>query len=73
MEMPRPDKPNWPTMHVIMMFITNAVELVLPTSINFTCPDASRWHYIFCKTPIFWTALNDECIYDRSCSLKRKR
>ena len=47
MEMPRPDKPNWPTMHVIMMFITNAVELVLPTSINFTCPDASRWQAYF--------------------------
>ena len=38
MKMPRPDKPNWPTMNEFMMFITNAVELVLPTSINFTCP-----------------------------------
>ena len=38
MEMSRPDKPNWSTMHVFMMFITNEVELVLSTSINFTCP-----------------------------------
>ena len=38
MKMSRPGKPNWPTMYEIMMFITNAVELGLPTSINFTCP-----------------------------------
>ena len=34
--MPRPDKPNWPTMHVNMIFITNAaLVLVLPTSVNY--------------------------------------
>ena len=38
MKMLRPDKPNWTMMHEIMMFITNAIELVLPTSVNFTCP-----------------------------------
>ena len=32
----------------------------------------SGWHYVFCKTPIFWTALNDECIYDQSCYSKGK-
>ena len=33
--MPRPGKPNWPTMHVNMIFITNALVLVLPTSVNY--------------------------------------
>ena len=34
-EMPRPDKPNWPTMHVSMIFITNEMVLVLPTSVDY--------------------------------------
>ena len=33
--MPRPDKPNWPTMHVNMIFITNTLVLVPPTSVNY--------------------------------------
>ena len=33
--MPRPDKPNWPTMHVSMIFITNEMVLVLPTSVDY--------------------------------------
>ena len=39
MKMPRPDKPNWPMMHEIMMFITNAVELVLPTLLFYPYKD----------------------------------
>ena len=33
--MPRPDKPNWPTMHVNKIFIINEMVLVLPTSVNY--------------------------------------
>ena len=33
--MPRPNKPNWPMMHVNMIFITNALVLLLPTSVNY--------------------------------------
>ena len=36
--MPRPDKPNWPTMHVNMIFITNALVLVLSTFVNYLPP-----------------------------------
>ena len=33
--MPRPDKPNWPTMHVNKIFIINEMVLVLPTSVDY--------------------------------------
>ena len=33
--MPRPDKPNWPTMHVNRIFIINEMVLVLPTSVDY--------------------------------------
>ena len=34
-KMPRPDKPNWSTMHVNMIFIINEMVLVLPTSVDY--------------------------------------